>query len=166
PYTNRVERIEELMRLIPKKQYRPWLNVLLIRVYAQEDLVDQMDKSIDEAFEHNTSINTVKIMRAISTAYIRNNAVDKLATFVSRAGDSGWRVCRSMYHGLLWMFASHNRIDEMEQVLVEMEKFKYGCSKRTFIILYKAYSEQKEGYRHKLYRVLGLMCKHGYGVPS
>nr|GFB57556.1 pentatricopeptide repeat-containing protein At2g30780-like [Tanacetum cinerariifolium] len=47
-----------------------------------------------------------------------------------------------------------------------MEKFKYGCSKRTFIILYKAYSEQEEGYRHKLYRVLGLMCKHGYGVPS
>ncbi|PWA65691.1 pentatricopeptide repeat protein [Artemisia annua] len=166
PYTNRVERIEELMRLIPKKQYRPWLNVLLIRLYAQEDLVDQMDKSIDEAFEHNTSINTVRIMRAISTTYIRNNAVDKLATFVTRAGDSGWRVCRSMYHGLLWMFASHNRIDEMEQVLVEMEKFKYGCSKRTFIILYKAYSEQEEGYRHKLYRVLGLMCKHGYGVPS
>ncbi|PWA96565.1 pentatricopeptide repeat protein [Artemisia annua] len=166
PYTNRVERIEELMRLIPKKQYRPWLNVLLIRVYAQEDLVDQMDKSIDEAFEQNTTINTVKIMRSISTTYIRNNAVDKLATFVTRAGDSGWRVCRSMYHGLLWMFASHNRIDEMEQVLVEMEKFKYGCSKRTFIILYKAYSEQEEGYRHKLYRVLGLMCKHGYGVPS
>ncbi|KAI3505991.1 hypothetical protein L1887_28344 [Cichorium endivia] len=164
--TNRVKRIEELMRLIPENEYRPWLNVLLIRVYAQEDLVDEMDRSIDEAFDRNTSVNAVKIMRTIAATYIRNNAVDQLARFVRRAGDSGWRICRSLFHGLLWMFASHKRIEEMEEVLVEMERFNYGCSKRTFFILYKAYSEQDEGYRGKLHRVLGLMCKHGYGMPS
>lgn len=166
PYTNRVKRIEELMRLIPEHEYRPWLNVLLIRVYAHEDLVDQMDRSIEEAFDHNTSVHTVKIIRAITTTYFRNNAVDQLAKFVTRAGDSGWRVCRSLYHGLLIMFASQKRFEEMEQVLVEMEKFNYGLSKRTCYILYKAYSEQEEGYQHKFYRVLGLMCKHGYGIPS
>ncbi|KAL7594466.1 hypothetical protein Lser_V15G31403 [Lactuca serriola] len=165
---NRVKRIEELMKMIPENEYRPWLNVLIIRVYAQEDLVDQMDRSIDEAFDRNTSVNAVKIMQTIAATYIRNNAVDKLARFVKRAGDSGWRICRSLFHGLLWMFASHKRIEEMEEVLVEMERFNYGCSKRTFVILYKAYSEQEEdeGYKRKLHRVLGLMCKHGYGVPS
>lgn len=166
PYTNRVKRIEELMSLIPENEYRPWLNVLLIKVYADEDLVDQMDSSIEEAFERNTSVNTVKTMRAITSNYFRNNAVDQLAKFVTRAGDSGWRICRSLYHGLLMMFASHKRFEEMEQVLVEMDKYNFKCSKRTFVILYKAYSENDEGYRHKLYRVLGLMCKHGYGVPS
>ncbi|KAI7748359.1 hypothetical protein M8C21_012997 [Ambrosia artemisiifolia] len=165
PYQNRVKRIEELMRLVPENEYRPWLNVLLIRVYAEEDMVDQMDKSINEAFEHNTSVNTVRIMRTITSTYIRNNAVDKLARFITHAGDSGWRVCRSLYHGLLWMFASHKRIEEMEQVLVEMEKYNYGWSKRTFFILYKAYSEHEEQYGPKLYRVLGLMCKHGYDIP-
>ncbi|KAM0007778.1 putative pentatricopeptide repeat-containing protein PPR5 [Helianthus debilis subsp. tardiflorus] len=165
PYRNRVKRIEELIRLIPENEYRPWLNVLLIRVYAEEDMLDQMDKSINEAFEHNTSVNTVRIMRTILSTYIRNNAVDKLARFVTHAGDSGWRICRSLYHGLLWMFASQKRIEEMEQVLVEMERFNYGWSKRTFYILYKAYSEHEEEYRHKLYRVLGLMCKHGYDIP-
>lgn len=165
PYQNRVKRIEELLKLIPENEYRPWLNVLLIRVYAEEDMVDQMDRSINEAFAHNTSVNTVRIMHRITSTYIKNNAVDKLALFVTHAGDSGWRLCRSLYHGLLWMFASQKRIEEMEQVLVEMERFNYGWSKRTFCILCKAYSEHEEQYQHKLYRVLGLMCKHGYEIP-
>ncbi|KAL8224458.1 hypothetical protein R6Q57_019933 [Mikania cordata] len=166
PCSNRVKRIKELSRLIPENEYRPWLNVLLIRLYAEEDLVDQMDESIDEAFEHNTSVNTVKIMRSISSTYARNNAVDKMAKFLTRARDSGWRICRSLYHDLMWTFASHKRIEEMEQVLVEMERFNYGCTKRTFSILYKAYytayMEQEEEYRSKFYRVLGLICKRGY----
>ncbi|KAI3747218.1 hypothetical protein L6452_09669 [Arctium lappa] len=165
-YTNRVKRIEELMRLIPENEYRPWLNVLLIRVYAEEDLVDQMDRSIDEAFEHNTSVNTVKIMRCIAATYFRNNAVERLAKFIKRAEVSGWRIYRSLYHGLMVMLSSQKRIEEMEQVVIEMEKFNYGYSKRTLYILYKAYSEKEEGYGHKFHRVLGLMCKHGYGVPS
>ncbi|KAI3816650.1 hypothetical protein L1987_16353 [Smallanthus sonchifolius] len=135
PYRNRVKRIKELMRLIPENEYRPWLNVLLIRVYAEEDLVDQMDKSIDEAFEHNTSVNTVRIMRTITSTYIRHNAVDKLAKFLTRAGDSGWRMCRGLYHELMWVFATHKRLEEMEEVLVEMERLNHGCSKRTFLIL-------------------------------
>ncbi|KAK9070713.1 hypothetical protein SSX86_011115 [Deinandra increscens subsp. villosa] len=164
PCRNRVKRTKELLRLIPENEYRPWLNVLLIRLYAEEDCVDQMDKSIDEAFEHNTSVNTVKIMRTITSTYIRNNAVDKLAKFVTHAGDSGWRMCRSLYHDLMWMFALHRRIEEMEQVLVEMERFNYGCSKKTMVILYKGYSgHEEERHRHKIYRVLGLMCKHGHG---
>ncbi|KAI3696353.1 hypothetical protein L1987_79367 [Smallanthus sonchifolius] len=144
PYRNRVKRIKELMRLIPENEYRPWLNVLLIRVCAEEDLIDEMDKSIDEAFEHNTSVNTVRITRTITSTYIRHIAVDKLAKFITRAGDSGWRMCRSLYHELMWVFATHKRLEEMEEVLVEMERLNYGCSKRTFLILYKAYSEHEE----------------------
>ncbi|MFS7992815.1 putative tetratricopeptide-like helical domain superfamily [Helianthus anomalus] len=163
PNRNRVKRINQLMRLIPENQYRPWLNVLLIRVYAEEDLVDQMDESIDEAFDHNTTVNTVRIMRTITSTYIRNNAVDKLAKFITRAGHSGWRMCRRLYHELMWVLAKQKRIEEMEQVLFEMERYNYGCSKRTFIILYKAYSAHEERYRPKLYRVVGLMYKYGYG---
>ncbi|KAM0020042.1 putative pentatricopeptide repeat-containing protein PPR5 [Helianthus debilis subsp. tardiflorus] len=163
PNRNRVKRINELMRLIPENQYRPWLNVLLIRVYAEEDLVDQMDESIDEAFDHNTTINTVRIMRMITSTYIQNNDVDKLAKFITRAGHSGWRMCRRLYHELMWVLAKQKRIEEMEQVLFEMERYNYGCSKRTFIILYKAYSAHEERYRPKLYRVVGLMYKYGYG---
>lgn len=163
PHRNRVKRIKELMGLIPEFEYRPWLNVLLIRVYAEEDLLDKMDESIDEAFDHNTSVNNTRIMRTITSTYIRHNAVDKLAMFITRAGDSGWRMCRVLYHELMWVFASQKRIEEMEQVLFEMERLNLGCTKRTFAILYKAYSEHEDRYRHKLYRVLGLMCKYGYG---
>nr|XP_043623062.1 pentatricopeptide repeat-containing protein At2g30780 [Erigeron canadensis] len=166
PYANRVKRIKELMRLIPDNEYRPWLNVILIKVYADEGLVDQMESSIEEAFDHNTRVNTVQTMRAITTAYFRENAVDQLAKFVTRAGNSGWKVCRSLYHGLLMMLSSQKRFEEMEQVLDEMKRFNFGCSKRTFVILHRAFlEEQQEGHRHKLFRLLASICKHGYGVP-
>ncbi|KAL6563842.1 hypothetical protein OROGR_002801 [Orobanche gracilis] len=159
----RVEKVEGLLRLIPESEYRPWLNVILICFYAKEDLLEQMENSIQVAFKHKSYITTVGVMRCIISSYFRQNAVDKLDEFVQRAECAGWKICRSLYHCKMVLYSNEKRIYEMERVLDEMDRLNMPFSKNTFWILYKTY--QRFGERFKLELVAGMMCKHGYGIP-
>ncbi|KAL2320901.1 hypothetical protein Fmac_029870 [Flemingia macrophylla] len=160
---NRLEKIEALMKFIPEKEYRPWLNVLLIKFYAKEDWLEKMDNAINEAFEHGTSITTQSILRCIVATYFRCNAIEKLDCFVRRAEISGWTICRSLYHCKLVMYASQRPLIEMHNVLQEMENVKLACTKKTLWIMYKAY--MTHGQTSMVLKTLGQMFKHGHQVP-
>ncbi|KAL4308356.1 hypothetical protein GQ457_01G053460 [Hibiscus cannabinus] len=160
---DRTKRVEELLRLIPEDEYRPWLNALLIRLYARENNLEIMEKLIDEAFEHKTTVLTVAMMCCIISAYYRCNAVDKLSIFIKRAECAGWRICRSLYHCKMSMYGLQKRLEEMENVLNEMDNVHITHTKKTFLIMYKSYVMC--GKRHKVETVVGLMCKRGYQFP-
>ncbi|KAL3626042.1 hypothetical protein CASFOL_029591 [Castilleja foliolosa] len=159
----RVQKVEDLLRLIPENEYRPWLNVTLICLYANEDLLEKMENSIKVAFENNAYITTVGVMRCIISSYFRQNMVDKLAEFVQCAECAGWKLCRSLYHCKMVLYANEMRISEMERVLDEMDRLNIPFSKNTFWILYKTY--QTAGNRFKVDLVAGMMFKRGYGIP-
>ncbi|XP_013654496.1 pentatricopeptide repeat-containing protein At2g30780-like [Brassica napus] len=157
----RVEKIESLLSLLSgEEEYYPWLNVLLIRLYVQEDILESMERRIDEAFERNTCVNKSSIMRAITAAYFRCNEVDSLVKFVKRAESAGWKLCRSLYHCKIMMYGSQKRFEEMEGAVNEMGESNYGIVTKTFAIMCKAYKSL--GMESNAEKVMGKMLKHGY----
>ncbi|KAK7378304.1 hypothetical protein VNO80_03743 [Phaseolus coccineus] len=160
---NKLKRIESLLKFIPEKEYRPWLNVLLIKLYAKENRLEKMENAINEAFEHGTSIITKGIMRCIAATYYRCNAAEKLENFVRRTEISGWSTCRSLYHCKLVMHGSQKRLDELYRVLEEMENVKLVCTNKTLWIMHKAYTNS--GQSSMVLKILGQMFKRGYEFP-
>lgn len=160
---DRIRKIKTLSKLIPKKSYKPWFYVLLIQVYCQEDNLHAMENVIDQAITKGLHIETDGILRSIVANYFRCNAVDKLAKFVQRAHSAGWRMSRSMFHGLMIMYGSQKRFKEMENVLSEMESFNISRSKKTLCILHRVYATN--GQECKVNLVAGMMLKHGHGFP-
>ncbi|KAL9842562.1 Pentatricopeptide repeat-containing protein [Arabidopsis thaliana] len=146
-------------KAVEDREYLPWLNVLLIRLYAQEDIVEAMESKINEAFEQKTCVNKSSIMRAIIAAYFRCNEVDNLANFVKRAESAGWKLCRSLYHCKIMMYGSQKRFEEMEGVVNEMAETNYGLVTKTFAIMIKAY--KNHGMESDAEKVKGKMLKRG-----
>jgi hypothetical protein len=161
---DKVKKVEALLKLIPEKEYRPWLNVLLIKLYAQENRLEEMENAINEAFEHKAAITTSGIMKCIITAYFRCNAIENLENFIRRSVFAGWRICHSLFHCKLVMYGSQKNFREMQNVLEEMEDIDVNCNKRTMWIMYKAYSSS--GHRSMVLKILGKMFKHGYEIPD
>lgn len=160
---DRVDKIEELLKLIPEKEYRPWLNMLLVKLYAQEDLLEKMENSINEAIEHKVPMISIGIMKCVIATYFRKNLVERLENFVKCAESSRWKIFRSLYHCKMVMYGSQKRLEEMENVLNDMESVNLHTSKRTLLIMYNAY--RSCGQRSKVEKLLGLMCKRGYEFP-
>ncbi|KAK1316982.1 Pentatricopeptide repeat-containing protein [Acorus calamus] len=160
----KIRKIEALMALIPKEDYRPWLNVLLIRVYAQEGLMEGMEELIQEALDHNTVVVAMGVMRAIVSGYYHNDAVDRLAAFTRQAEAARWRMCRSLYHCQMVMYAVQDRFEDMHGVLMQMDRLNLWRVKRTYVIMYKAY--MKAGMRWHVERVIGTLWKLGHDVPQ
>ncbi|KAF7818268.1 pentatricopeptide repeat-containing protein [Senna tora] len=161
---DRVKKIEELLKLIPERSYRPWLTTLLIKFYAKEDMLEEMENAINEAFEHKVTVKSLAILRSILATYFRKNLLDRLENFVRNAEDFDWKLCRSMYHCKMIMYGSQNFLKEMESVPNEMENVNIRSTKKTLLIMYKAYVSC--GQRSKVEKILGLMCKHGYEFPD
>ncbi|KAH6796535.1 hypothetical protein C2S52_021089 [Perilla frutescens var. hirtella] len=159
---DKVQKVEELYKKIPEKGYRPWLHVVLIQLYANEDLLEQMENSINEAFERKVYITTSRVMRCITATYFRHNAVDKLADFGRRAEIAGWKLCRSLYHCKMVMYGSEMRLSEMERVLDEMDRVNMHLTGKTLWILCCAY--ENGGERSKLEQVIGIRIKNGYKI--
>ncbi|XP_072984447.1 pentatricopeptide repeat-containing protein At2g30780-like [Typha latifolia] len=157
---DRVRKIERLMEYISDDEYRPWLNVLLIKVYAQDGLVEKMERLISEALQRSTTVTTVGVMRSIISSYFRCAAVDRLAGFIRQAEYAGWRLCRSLYHCKMVMYGQQNRLAEMHGVLDEMENYRFERTKKTFLIMHKAYLNV--GRRIEAETIRGMMWKHGF----
>ncbi|CAN1132129.1 Pentatricopeptide repeat-containing protein At2g30780 [Linum perenne] len=160
---DKLSKIEALLKLIPPEEYMAWMNVLLIRMYAQEGCFEKMEQSIYEAFEHQTTVTAHRVMKAISLGYYKSNDVDKLADFVKRAEAAGWLMCRSLYHCKMIMYGAGKRLEEMESVLSEMNHFNMDWTKKTLNILHMYYSMWDQ--RHKANRIIGMLYKRGLGLP-
>ncbi|KAG0498475.1 hypothetical protein HPP92_003166 [Vanilla planifolia] len=157
---DRVSKIEELIKHIPEGDYRPWLNILLIRLYAQEGLIDGMEKLISEAVNRGVRVKALGVMKSIISGYFTCDAIERLIRFVMLAENAGWRLCRSLFHCKMVMFGQLNRMEEMHNVLDEMENFQFFRTKKTFLIMYKAYS--KAGRMFEAETIVGMMWKNGF----
>ncbi|KAF8719786.1 hypothetical protein HU200_024542 [Digitaria exilis] len=162
-HVDRIQKIEKLLQRLGPDEYRPWLYVLLIRVYAQEGLIEGMELRIAEALERNIIVTTAQVMRSIISSYFQCDAVDKLARFVRLAEEAGWKLCRSLFHCKMVMYGKHHRLEEMIGVLDEMECYKFDRTKKTFWIMHKAYVCCER--RAEANTILGMMLKQGFGLP-
>ncbi|KAI3899555.1 hypothetical protein MKW92_041728, partial [Papaver armeniacum] len=68
-----VRKIEALMKIIPEEDYRAWLHVKLINVYAQENLIERMQSYINDAFNPNTKVVKKNVMLAIIANFFHCN---------------------------------------------------------------------------------------------
>ncbi|KAH9617516.1 hypothetical protein KSS87_007752 [Heliosperma pusillum] len=159
----KIEKIDSLLNLILEEEYSSWLIVSLIRVYAREKLLDRMEAIMNVAFDKKVAVTSVDIMREIISVYYHHNIVDKLSSFVKRAESAEWILCRSLYHCKMVMYSSERRLEEMENVLEEMEKFGINSrTKKSLVILCIAYSTW--GPKCKLEQLVALMLKLGYDI--
>jgi len=162
--TDKMKKMEHLIQFIPEEDYRPWLDVILIRAYAHADSVKRMENSISRALERKTTITTVGVARSVTSTYFRLDAIERLEAFVKQAKAAGWKLCRSLYHARMVMYGYQNRLNQMENVLEEMKSSHFRPTKKTFLILYKSY--MKFGMEAEIKWTLKRMDEAGFPLPE
>lgn len=162
--TDKMKKIENLIQFIPEEDYRPWLDVILIRAYAHADCVKRMEDSISRALERKSTITTVGVARSVASTYFRHDAIERLEGFGKQAKAAGWKLCRSLYHARMVIYGYQNRLNQMENVLEEMKSSHFRPTKKTFLILYKAY--MKFGKEDEIKWTLKRMDEAGFPLPE
>lgn len=159
-HPNRVNKIEEILMHIPKEAYRAWLNVMLIKLYAEEGLMEKMDGMIFEAMNRKTVIITKRTLNLIITNYFHSDDVDRLNKFIKMAELEGWKLYRSSYHCKMVMSGRHHRFREMHDVLKEMDAFNIAPCKKTYGIMYAIFTDYDR--KTEADTVYGLLWKRGF----
>ncbi|KAJ3676525.1 hypothetical protein LUZ60_003937 [Juncus effusus] len=161
---SRLEKIEELMKLVKKEEIFPWIHVVLIRVYAEEGSLDEMERLISQAFERKIIITSLKVVRKICAKYFSLNKVDRLNWFIKKAELAGWSLSKDLYQCKMVLYAKENRLMEMKKVADVLDSHWPRRDKRTLVILHKAYLNS--GLRFEADSVSGLLWKSGFEIPS
>eukprot|EP00252_Welwitschia_mirabilis_P027139 TRINITY_DN9206_c0_g1_i1.p1 TRINITY_DN9206_c0_g1~~TRINITY_DN9206_c0_g1_i1.p1 ORF type:complete len:359 (-),score=55.09 TRINITY_DN9206_c0_g1_i1:108-1184(-) len=163
--SDKLKKIERLIQLIPKDEYRPWFDVILIKNYAQAGFMDKMENAISEALQRKTPIRTGCVTDSVSALYFRHNEIEKLEKFVRQAKIAGWRLTHSVYHSRIVLYGIQNRWKEMENVLKEMiTSSPFHPLRKTYLIVYRIYSKfDKEA---EIIWTLKRMEEAGYLLPE
>ncbi|KAF3330360.1 pentatricopeptide repeat-containing protein [Carex littledalei] len=158
-----LRKIEELVRLIRAKEYFPHEHVVLIKFYAKEGSIDEMERLIVDAYKRNIVIRSVDVMRTIAAVYYKGGDVNRLDHFIKQAEKAGWSLCKDLYRCKMVLYSRLGRLREMCCVVDKMDSYWPMRDRYTLKVLYKGFSNA--GRRLEMDMVIGLMFKCGFQFP-
>ncbi|XP_078179242.1 pentatricopeptide repeat-containing protein At2g30780-like isoform X2 [Carex rostrata] len=160
---SRLKKIEELVRLIRAEEYFPHDHVVLIKFYAKEGSIDEMERLIVDAYKRNIVIRSVRVMRIILAVYYKGGDVDRLDHFIKQAEKAGWSLCKDLYRCKMILYSRLGRLREMCCAVDKMDSYWPMRDRYTLKVLYKGFSNA--GRRLEMDMVIGLMFKYGFQFP-
>lgn len=158
-----LRKIEELVRLIRAEEYFPRDHVVLIKFYAKEGSIDEMERLIVDAYKRNIVIRSLHVMRTILAVYYKGGDVDRLDHFIKQAEKAGWSLCKDLYRCKMVLYSRLGRLREMCCVFDKMDSYWPMRDRYTLKVLYKGFSNA--GRRLEMDMVIGLMFKYGFQFP-
>lgn len=158
-----LKKIEELVGLVRAEEYFPHLQVFLIKVYAKEGSIDEMERLIVNACRNNTVISSISVMKTILSVYFKFGDVDRLDFFIKQAEKAGWSLCKDLYQCKMIFYSRLGRLREMCSEVDKMDLYWPVRDRNTLKILYKGFSNA--GRRLEMNMVIGLMYKYGFQFP-
>ncbi|KAJ4805147.1 Pentatricopeptide repeat-containing protein [Rhynchospora pubera] len=159
-----VRKIEELVKLVREEEYFPYLHIVLIKVYAKEGLLDEMERLIFDANKRNIVISSQHVMRTILALYFKSGDVERLDSFIKQAERAGWSLCKDLYRCKMILYSRLGRLTDMSCEVDKMDSYWPVRDRYTLKILYKGFSNS--GRMWEMNMVIGLMFKYGFQFPQ